>query len=145
MSIRLCIAIFVLLSIVNCQVAGRKYVIQKDFLRFHKAAEFTVYDVTEKHMYYRIESTFNLLQNVKVIAYPSMQEVGRLNAKLKPILYKAEFSIVDPQSNKRVSGFIEQKFRWLGYFFNIAWNGKNITTETKIVSWTIVFRESAGG
>ena len=145
MSIRLCITIFALLSIMNCQVAGRKYVIQKDAFRFYKAAEFTVYDVNEKHMYYRIESTFSLLQNVKVIAYPSMQEVGRLNAKLKLFLYKAEFSIVDPQSDERVSGLIRQKFKLTLDLFTIEWGGKNITMEKKSFSFTTEFRDSIGG
>jgi len=109
----------IVLSNVDSQNAIQQYVIRRDFFRFSKAPEFTVYDTKEKHIYYRIESKIRILQNIELIAYPSKQEVGRLQAKLKPLLYKAEFSILDPQSNKWISGLIQQDFTFKAGSYSI--------------------------
>jgi hypothetical protein len=143
--ISLVLLTIIILSNVNSQNVLRQYVIRQDFFAGYKAPEYTVYDTSEKHVYYRIESRYNLLQNIKVIAYPSKQEVARLEAKLKLFLYKAEFSIMDPRSNRRVSGLIKENFKFSRDLFTIEWNGKRLTMEQKFASFTSVFYDSDGG
>jgi hypothetical protein len=135
----------IILSNVNPQNALRQYVIRRDFFTGLKAPEYTVYDRSEKRVYYRIESMYGLLHNIKVIAYPSKQEVARVEGKLHLLLYKAEFSILDPQSNRRVSGLIEQNFKLASNLFTIQWNGKLITMEKKFVLLNYVFYDSDKG
>jgi len=148
MSIYACFSVFILASViftyVNPQDILRQYVIRRDFFTGFKAGEFSVYDTSEKHVYYRIESKYDILQNLKVIAYPSKQEVGRLKAKLKVLLYKAEISILDPQTNQWVNGLIEQDFQLLKNSFNIDWNGNRITMENDRASFTVKFRDTNG-
>jgi hypothetical protein len=148
MSIHSCISLvlltIIILSNVNSQNVLRQYVIRQDFFAGYKAPEYTVYDTSEKHVYYRIESRYNLLHNVKVIAYPSKQEVARSEKKLKLFLYKAEFSIIDPRSNRRVSGLIKENFKLSSDFYTIEWNGKRVTMEQKFASFTCVFHDSDG-
>jgi hypothetical protein len=149
MSIHFYISIFLLtstiLSNVNSQNPIKQYVIRKDFFRLYKTGEFTVYDTKEKDVFYRIESNFGILQNIKIIAYPSKQEVGRLQAKIKPFLYKAEISIVDPKSNRFVKGLIQESFKFSSALYSIEWNGYRITMENKFASFTDKFRDSDGG
>jgi hypothetical protein len=104
-----------------------------------KAGEFSVYDTSEKHVQYRIESSYGLMQNLKVIAQSSKQEIGRLQAKLNLLLYKAEISILDSQTNQWISGLIEQNFQILGSSFGITWNGHRISMENEVVSLTSRF------
>jgi hypothetical protein len=129
----------VIFTYVNPQNAIREYVIHRDIFSGFKAAQFSIYDKSEAHVYYRIESDYGLTQNVKVIAYPSKQEVGRLEAKIKAFLYKAEISILNPRTNQWNTGLIEQNFKFLGSSFNINWNGHRITMETEAVALTSKF------
>jgi hypothetical protein len=121
-----------------------QYVVRKDFFTGIKAGEFSVYDTSEKNLYYRIESNYGIMQNNKVISYPSKQEIGRLQAQIKPLLYKAEISILDSQSNQWINGLIQQNFQLLGGSFNIDWNGYRITMETEAVSLTTKFNDANG-
>jgi hypothetical protein len=149
MSISLGITVFLLtytsISPVNSQNVLKEYVIRKDLITGLKATEYTIYDIKEKHVFYRIESKFHLLQSIRLIAYPAKQEVGRLQAKIKPFLYKAEFSIVNPRSNQQVSGLIEQNFKLNGDLFSIQWGENRIALEKDLLSLTNVFRDSTGG
>jgi hypothetical protein len=138
MSINICFSALLLASTiidyVNPQDAIRQYVIRKDFFHGLKAGEFSIYDTTEQNLHYRIESDFALLQSVKIIAYPSKQEVGRIEAQLKPLLFKADIIILDPQANQWVKGLIQQNYKLLGSSFNIDWNGHRITMENEVDS-----------
>jgi hypothetical protein len=134
----------VFISSVDSQGAVQEYVIRRDFFVGLKAGEFSVYDKSEKQVYYRIESKYGVMQNVEILAYPSKQVVGRLQAKINLLLYKAEFSILDSQSNKWINGLIIQNFQWLGGSVSIDWNGQRITMETEAVSLTSKFRDTNG-
>jgi len=148
MSIHLYISVALLISTfisnVNSQNGLQQYVIRKDFFRGLKADEFTVYDPQEKHVHCRIESEYGMLQNIKVIAYPSKQEIGRLKAKINFVTYKAEISIFDRESNRWVNGSIQEIFKWAGALYNIEWNGNRITMEEEFSSLTTIFRDSVG-
>jgi len=148
MSLYNCFAVLILASAIftyaNSQDPIQQYFIRRDFFTGIKAAEFTIYDTSEKHVYYRIESNYAILQNVKVIVYPSKQEIGRLQANLKAFVYKAEISALDPQSNQWINGVIEQKFQLLGNSFNIDWNGHRITMTSEVGSFTSKFQDTNG-
>jgi hypothetical protein len=148
MLIHFYISVFLLTSIilsnVNPEDTIRQYVIRRDFFRGFKASEYSVYDKTEKHIYYRIESNYGLLPNMEIIAYPSKQVVGRLQAKLKLIVYNGEFSILDPKSNQWIKGSIQQNFQLFVSPFNIDWNGHHITMESEMASFTSTFNGANG-
>lgn len=145
MSIRLAIAIILLFTTVYSVTSIREYVIRKDFFRFVKASEYTIYDRTGKKVLYRIESQFSLLHKIKLIAYPSKKEVGHLNAEIKFLYYQAQFSIVDSETNQRQDGSIVQDAKFLKDIHLIHWKGKNITMETKPFSVTTEFRDPMNG
>jgi hypothetical protein len=140
MSIYICFTVLLLTSTiftdVNSQNAIQQYVIRKDFFTGVKAGEFTVYDTSEKNTYYRIESEYSGWQKIKLIAYPSKQEVGRLQSKISLFKYKAEISILDPQTNQWINGLIQQHIHILGSTYDIDWNGNRITMETDTASIT---------
>ncbi len=148
MSIHLYISVVLLIntfiSNINSQDGVQQYIIRKDFFSGIKADEFTVYDPQEKHVYCRIESEYGMLQNIKVIAYPSKQEIGRLRGKINFVTYKAEISIFDRESNRWVNGLIRQVFKWASALYNIEWDGNRITMEQEFASWTTIFRDSVG-
>lgn len=129
---------------VNAQTPIKEYVIRKDFFRFAKSSEFTVSDAKEKHVYYRMESNFNILLDVKLIAYPSKKEVGRLKSQINFIARKGKFSVLDSKSNKWVDGSILQSFKLWSETFIIEWNGHRITMEKKTASFTYIFFDSDG-
>jgi hypothetical protein len=79
------------------------------------------------------------MQNIKLMSYPSKKVVGRLQAKIKPFLYKAEISVLNPESNEMVSGSIEQNFKWAGSVFDIQWSDYRISMKKDMVSFTSRF------
>ncbi|CAF5047857.1 unnamed protein product [Rotaria sp. Silwood1] len=122
----------------------KSYSIRKDFFKGFKPGEFSIRDPTGKHLYYRIESNYAVLHSLKLIAYPSKQEVGQLKAVIKPLVYKAEISILDPETNQFVNGLIEQNLQLFGSLFNIDWNGNHLKMETDVGSFTTKFLDEKG-
>ncbi len=53
-----------ILTFVNSQNVIEEYVIHKDIFNGFKAAEFTVYDRSEKQVHYRLESDYGLTQTI---------------------------------------------------------------------------------
>jgi len=147
MSINICFSVLLIVSgiftYVNSQDAIRQYVIRKDFFNGIKAAEFSIYDKNE-NIQYRIESSYSVMQSIKLIAYPSKQEVGRLKAQINFLTYKAEISILDSQTNQWINGLVEQNLQFIGTSCNINWNGNSITMENDIASFTSKFRNTNG-
>jgi hypothetical protein len=148
MSLNICYSTLLLICTifvyVSPQDAIRQYIIRKDSFSGIKSGEFSIYDTTEQNMHYRIESEFNLLQSIKVVAYPSKQIVGRLEAQLKPLLFKADIIILDPTTNQWTNGLIQQNFKVLGSSFNIDWNGHRIIMENEVASLSSKFRDVNG-
>jgi hypothetical protein len=129
----------------NSQDPIQRYVIHKDFFIGIKAGEFTIYDTSEKNVYYRIESNYGILQDVEVIVYPSKQVIGLLQSKIKFLfLYEAEISTLDSQSNQWLNGTIEKKFQLLGKSFNIDWNGHRITMASEPLAFTSKIHDTNG-
>lgn len=149
MSIHFYLCVFLLtitiLSSVNCQQPLQEYVVRKDFFSMYKATEYTVYDKDEQNIQYRVESTFHVfLQRIKVFLYPAKQEIGRLSSKLSVLTYKADFSILDPQSNQWIDGKIAQKFNLAKDLFYIEWGGNKITMEKNVATLTYKFFDTNG-
>ncbi len=148
MSIYICFSALILISTIFTYVSPqdpiRQYVIRKDFFIGFKAGEFTVYDTSEKNIQYRIESDYGITQNVRLIAHPSKQLVGRLQAKFTVFLYEGEISIIDSQTNQWINGVFKQNFKLLTSSFNIDWNGRSLTGESELGSVTVKFRDTNG-
>ncbi|CAF1518644.1 unnamed protein product [Rotaria sp. Silwood1] len=151
MSIWICFSVFLLASTiftyVNSQNAIRKYVIRKDWFNLFKAGEFSIYDTSQKGLIYRIESNVGIFLDSKLIAYPSKKEVGRLQVKrnLKP--YSRVLSILDPQTNQWIVGYMQrntQAIEFHGTSFNIDWNGHYITMKKETTSLTSKFHDTNG-
>ena len=139
MSNYICVFMLLVFAYVDSQNPIREYVIRKDYFTGIKAGEFSIYDKSEKHVQYRIESNYGVMQNVKVISQASKQEIGRLQAKISLLLYKAEISILDPQTNQWISGLMEQNLQFFGSSFDINWNAHRISMESEAVSLTSRF------
>jgi hypothetical protein len=104
MSIRFHITAFLFASAfilsVDSQSAVQEYVVRRDFFARLKSRGFLVYDKSENQVYYHIKCKYGAMQNIELHAYPSKQVVGRLQAKINFLFSKAEFSILDSQSNQ---------------------------------------------
>lgn len=69
------------------------YVIVQDyFLRF-KAPEYSVYNKSEDKIHSRIESNYDIQQNIKVVSYPSKTVLAKLRSKKQGKDYHAKISI----------------------------------------------------
>jgi hypothetical protein len=148
MSINTCFFVLLLTSTlfiyVNPQDALRQYLIIKDFFSTFKAGEFSIFDPNEKTMFYRIESDYSVTQDVKLVAYPSKQEVGRLKSKINFIFYKADISILDSQTNQWSNGNMEQNFKILHKSYDINWNGHQIKMDGEFTSNKLKFKDTNG-
>jgi hypothetical protein len=142
--VSICLLLSAISSIVNADNALKQYVIRRDFFNVLKAGELSVYDKSEKHLYYRIESDYGILQTIKLISLPSTQVVGRLQAKLKLLLYKAEFSTGDLASDRWINGSIEQRLKLFGDLFDIQWGKYSMSLKKKFGSFTNKFFDKDG-
>ncbi|CAF3295212.1 unnamed protein product, partial [Rotaria sp. Silwood2] len=73
----------------------RQYLISADFLSGFKAREYSIYDQTGQHLQYRIESRYHVLQTIELIAYPRKNVTGKLQARINPFEYEADFEVYD--------------------------------------------------
>ncbi|CAF3358561.1 unnamed protein product, partial [Rotaria sp. Silwood2] len=99
------ISILLLLTIaITClYAADKQYIIKKDSgLRSLKNG-FSVYDVTETTLKYRVQSKILRARNREIQIHPSKQIVGKLNHRWTWNL-KADISILDSNSNHWIYG-----------------------------------------
>jgi hypothetical protein len=118
---------------------NRTYLIKKDFVSGLKSGEFTVYDSTGKIRQYRIESKFGLTHDVRVVALPSKKLLARLKGKVTAVMYKADITIFDNDSQKWVNGTMEQNYKLVGNKFTILWDGERILMEGAGASLSTAF------
>ncbi|CAF1436002.1 unnamed protein product [Rotaria sp. Silwood1] len=131
------------ITIIACSTSKREYVIKKDFFTGVKAGEFSVYDRTGKNLQYRIESRYNALHSVELVAYPSKQVIARLKNQITLLLYKGTLEILDAKSNKWITGTINQKLKVLNHKSIINWNGRQLSMKHNIPSFTTKFFDEA--
>ncbi|CAF3690398.1 unnamed protein product [Rotaria sp. Silwood1] len=131
------------ITIIACSTSKREYVIKKDFFTGVKAGEFSVYDRTGKNLQYRIESRYNALHSVELVAYPSKQAIARLKNQITLLLYKGTLEILDAKSNKWITGTINQKLKVLNHKSIINWNGRQLSMKHNIPSFTTKFFDEA--
>ncbi|CAF1576094.1 unnamed protein product [Rotaria magnacalcarata] len=86
----------------------RQYLIVVDFLSRFKARKYSVYDPTGQHLQYRIESKYNILQTIELIAYPRKNVTGKLQARINPFVYEVDFEVHDGRKQKWPKGIINQ-------------------------------------
>ncbi|CAF1076179.1 unnamed protein product [Rotaria sordida] len=111
----------------------------KIFFTGVKAGEFSIYDQTGKNLKHRIESRYNALHSVELVAYPSKQIIARLKSQITFLLYKGTLEILDVKSNKWITGTINHKLKILNHKYIINWNGKQLLMTKNVPSFTTKF------
>ena len=143
MSINIFFCVLILTSTIfhyiTSQPIIREYVVQSNFFYKLKGPEFSVYDKGQEHVRYRIESNHNTWRSLKVLEYPSKKEVGRLTLEPDRRRYIAQFSILDPTTNRWMDGMIKQNIQWGGSLLEIHLDGRNLTMKTEFGSLTTKF------
>ena len=133
--------VFLLITLANCLTPLREYHIRRDILNGVKAPEFSIFDKTGKILQYRIESRYNGLHSVELVAYPSKQVVARLKNKITWLLYEGTVEILDAQSQQWSTGKISQNLQLLNHKSTIEWNGRRLLMEHSIASLTTRFSD----
>ena len=108
----------------------RQYRVRRNFVGPIKGAEFSITDLSEKKLYYRIVSGYHLLKQREVIRFPEKKKTARLGDKFRLFRgYRGEVSIVDRPTNRWIHGMIERtasrdrdsyRIRWNGHVFNLT-------------------------
>jgi len=138
----------VLLVTVVCRISAqtsplRVYTLRKDFFNGLKAAEFSVFDVSKKTLYYRIESKHTIMPKFDLIAHPSKKIVGKLESKIGAI----NLSLLDEKTGQWITGSMKGHLKLLKHYeYTIQLNGRRILVEKELLSAHTTFRdESQGG
>jgi hypothetical protein len=113
---------------------------EKDFFNGFKLAEFSVFDSSEKHLLYRIESYYVVGGKIQLIDISSKQIIGKLTNSLNLLLYEGNFSIFNFSSHQWIDGNIQRIFNLINEKYLIKWNDKTIIMETKFGSLTTTFQ-----
>lgn len=137
--IRFLLLILLLSTAVSSDAPRRQYLVKADLVRGLKSTEYSVYDKSGKTLLYRMESSFKLLHNVELVAYPEEEVIGKLQARIKPFLYDGKFDLEDTGTREKTAGTIQQNFEWWKDRWNIDWNGRRISMEKDAVSLTTRF------
>lgn len=136
----------IFLVTVTCRVNAidgslRAYSIRKDFFNGVKAAEFSVFDISKKTLYYRIESKYSLMPKFDLVAYPSKKVVGKLESKIGAI----NLSLLDEKTNQWISGSMKSNFHLLKVKYTIQFNGRQIKLEKDVLSAHTNFHDESHG
>lgn len=135
------IVLVLLVTLVNGLSPLREYHIRRDILNGVKAPEFSIFDKTGKILQYRVESRYNGLHSVELVAYPSKTVVARLKNKITWLLYEGTVEILDTQSQQWSTGKISQNLKLLSHKSTIEWNGRRLLMEHSIASLTTRFSD----
>ena len=119
----------------------RKYVVQQDFFKGFKAAEFSIKDEDEQQLLYRIESSFNLQQRIEIFRYPEQKRTGYLRSYLRFGSYAANFSILDEKKNRWIDGEIRKHSRTPQKVYFIRWSGQQFNAATSSRNRTYEYRD----
>lgn len=145
MLLRYCVVFLLMAGIrsLNAQNAPlRIYSLRKDFFNGIKGPEFSVYDISKKTLYYRIESKYSLLPKFDLVAYPAKQVVGKLESKVGSI----HFSLLDDKTGQWITGSMKGHFTLTKHFkYTIELNGKKILLEKDLLSPHATFRDESQG
>lgn len=126
--------IFLLVTIA-CQLNAkdgplRAYTIRKDYFNGIKAAEFSVFDISKKTLYYRIESKYSIMPKFDILAHPSKKHVGKLESKIGAI----KLSLLDQKTGKWLNGSMKSHFNLLKVKYTIQLNGREILLQKDALS-----------
>lgn len=130
------VLLLLVIDVTHLDATDKQYVIKKDSgLGFIKKG-FSVYDGTETTLKYRVESKILRTRNRKVQIYPSKEVVGKLNHWWTWNL-KADFSVLDPNSNHWIIGNITQLNKIKGrrpLIYSIYFNDQALMMENHFAS-----------
>ncbi len=138
-----CVFLFVTIACwVNAQAGPlRVYSLRKDFFNGLKAAEFSVFDISKKTLYYRIESKHIIMPKFDLVAHPSKKIVGKLESKIGAI----NLSLLDEKTGQWITGSMKRHLA-LKLKYTIQLNGRKILMEKGLLSAHTTFHdESEGG
>lgn len=139
------IILLVSITSIHCSTAKREYVVKKDFITGVKAGEFTIYDQSGKNIQYRVESRYNALHSVELVAYPSKKVIARLKNQVTLLLYKGTLQLLDSKSRTWINGTINQKLKLLNHKSIIEWNGRQFVMKHNFPSFTTRFFDEKKG
>ncbi|CAF1662060.1 unnamed protein product, partial [Adineta ricciae] len=74
----LLVSITLILSIEIKHPSYATYVLVRDYFSGFKAPEYSIYDKSEKNLYYRIESSYGLYDKLKLVVYPSKKVIAKI-------------------------------------------------------------------
>lgn len=113
------------------------YVIKKDFRIGLGKKQWSVYDLTEKVLKYRIKSKFVRTSSRQIYAYPSGEVVGKLTRRWT-WSFKADISVLNSTSNSWIHGNITKMNKVSlkrPVKYSIYWNDQSLAMETHITSY----------
>lgn len=126
-----------ILTIETKPTSSMTYVVIRDYFLLFKAPEYSIYNTSEKDLYYRIESNYDIQDNIKLVTYPSKQVIAKLRSKKRETPYEAKISICNTTDPKQWShGMIIQHPQWFYTNYSIEWNGYHLSMISEIASWT---------
>ncbi len=117
----------------------RSYFIKKDSSNVFKLGEFSIFDSSQNHLFYRIKSYYAVGGELKLIDVSSNKAIGQLKNAITLSSFEANFSIFDSSSDQWINGKIERMYRTLAKKYIIKWNRQSIFMETKLFSSTTTF------
>ena len=138
--------IFLLITVVcrlHAQVGPlRVYTLRKDFFNGIKVAEFSVFDISKKTLYYRIESKYSIMPKFDLVAYPSKQVVGKLESKFGAI----NLSFLDDKTGQWITGSMKGHLKLLKHYqYTIELGGRKILVEKELLSTHTTVRDVSQG
>lgn len=115
--------IVLLLSIIQFNlIDSTDYVIKRDYFLGFKAPEYSVFNASEEHLYYRLESKYDFQHNVKLVEYPSKKTIGQVRSKKQGDAYEGKLSIRNSTTKEWSVGTIVQHSQWFTTNYSIDLN-----------------------
>ena len=105
----------------------RQYRLKRGTSRLYRHHGFTITDLVEKQIYYKLEPRFLPRQRLEVIRYLDKKKTAEFRIILHLLLRsRAKFSILNETTNRWVPGKLKEVSLWNLLPYNIQWNGHNL-------------------
>ena len=102
----------------------RQYRIQQHYESIWNNGGYSITDLSEEEVYYKIEPRFHFGQRVEVFRYPEKKKTAKLRTTLHLSGdYRAKIDILNETTNRFVSGEVKQTPWWDRHSFTTRWNG----------------------
>lgn len=145
MKCKYCFGVVVIVLLLLCVLGDSNqtiptYVIKRDFLTLLKAHGFSIYGGNETNRLYRLNSKYAFSQTIEMLDQRSNQTIAKLHSVFFTVLYRANITVFDSQTNRWIEGRIQQLFRIFFDSYTIEWNEQKIIMETTWTPYTVRFR-----